>query len=480
MKWLYLCLVSLYTFSLFASELVIQPNATYGHLKLELDRPIDTSTYLYVKFALEKFRKEKAAFVVLELNTPGGEVFAAKKIAHLLHESDALYHTPVVAYINHWALSAGALLAYSCRYIAISPSASMGAAEPVMMKGESMESAPEKIRSALRAEFANTAALFGRNPLLAEAMVDQDLLLVRREGSFVSLPEEESIRPNDEIVSPKGKLLTLNAKQIEEFGLSQFQVPVSEKGLFSIPPFHELSNGSAIAFSDWKIDFFAFLSHPAVLSLLSMGLMLGLYLESHASGHGVGALIAGVCLALLLLAHSADAAIQSLDVILIILGLLLIGLEIALFSTGGIFYFLGALFLFGGLFTLGLPNLGPVHFDFSMEKWNLAAFAFYQTLGWFCATLTGALLLGIFTHKYRLSLFKRFVLEEPFNLPVPSPAWPSLGSLGEAATACRPSGKVLVQGELFEACTEMGFIDKGENVKIVGIDNGRLVIRPLD
>lgn len=480
MKWLYFCLASLQAFSLFSSELEIQPSSTYGHLKLELDRPIDTSTYLYVKFALEKFRKEKADFVVLELNTPGGEVFAAKKIAHLLHESDALYHMPVVAYINHWAISAGALLAYSCRYIAISPSASMGAAEPVMMKGDSMESAPEKIRSALRAEFANAAALFERNPFLAEAMVDQDLLLVRREGSFVSLASEENLQPGDEVISPKGKLLTLNAKQIEAFGLSQFHVPVSEQGLLAISPFNQLNPSASISFSDWKIDFFAFLFHPAVVSLLSLGLMLGIYLESNAPGHGVGALIAGVCLILLLLSHSADSAILFLDIVLIVLGILLIGLEIALFSTGGFFYFLGALSLLGGLFLIGLPNLGPVQFDFSMDRWNLAAFAFYENLGWFCATICGALLLFILTHKYRLSLFSRLVLEEP-SVPLDaSPAWPSLGSLGEAATSCRPSGKVTIDGEIFEACTEMGFIDKGESVKIVGIDNGRLVIRPLD
>ncbi len=480
MKWLYLLLASLQAFSLFASELTIQPASTYGHLKLELDRPIDTSTYLYVKFALEKFREEKASFVLLELNTPGGEVFAAKKIAHLLFESDALYHMPVVAYINHWALSAGALLAYSCRYIAISPSASMGAAEPITMKGDAMESAPEKIRSALRAEFANAAALFGRDPLLAEAMVDQDMLLVRREGKFLSLSPEEKAEIGDEVISPKGKLLTLNAKQIEEFGLSQFQAPVSQQGLLAISPFNELSSSAAIDFSDWKIDFFAFLSHPAVLSLLSMGLMLGLYLEANAPGHGVGALIAGVSLALLLLSHSADAAIQSLDVILIVSGLLLIGLEIALFSTGGFFYFLGAVFLLGGLFALGLPNLGLMEFDFSMDKWNLAAFAFYQTLGWFCATFCGALLLCLLTHKYRLSLFSRFILEEAPPSPSFSPSLPSLGTLGEAAASCRPSGMVQVDGELFEACTEIGFIDKGESVKIVGIDNGRLVIRPLD
>lgn len=475
MKWIIVC----WAFCLSAFGLELQPSSCYGHLRLELEQPIDTSTYLYVKFALKHFREKGAAFVILELNTPGGEVFAAKKIADLLYESDALHHMPIVAYINRWALSAGALLAYSCRYIAISPSASLGAAEPVIANEGAMESAPEKIRSALRAEFANAAALFDREPLLAEAMVDKDMLLVRREGKFLSLESENKIEEGDEIISAKGKLLTLHAKQIEEFGISQFQVPASQEGLLAISPFKELAPSHEISFSDWKIDFFAWLSYPAIASLLSLGLMLGLYLESSAPGHGTGAMIAAFCLGLLLLSHSADKAIDSLEVLLILLGLLLIGLELAFFSTAGVFYFLGALSLLAGLFAFGLPDLGPVHFSLSMEKWNLAAFAFYQALGWFSAMLCGAGLLCFATHKYRLRLFRSLVLDEPV-LSDPPPLWPPLGTEGEAATACRPSGKVLVRGEVFEACTEMGFIDKGEIVKIIAIDGGRVVIRPLD
>ncbi len=45
----------------------------------------------------------------------------------------------------------------------------LGAAEPVLM-GETgkLETASEKINSALRADFANRARFFDRNPLLAE------------------------------------------------------------------------------------------------------------------------------------------------------------------------------------------------------------------------------------------------------------------------------------------------------------------------
>jgi membrane-bound ClpP family serine protease len=104
-----------------------------GYLHLEKDHAIDSSTVLYVKFALDHFKKEGVKFVVLDLDTPGGEVFAAIKICEMLKNLDLQDKIPVIAYIDNWAISAGAMIAYSCRYIGITSSASMGAAEPILI-----------------------------------------------------------------------------------------------------------------------------------------------------------------------------------------------------------------------------------------------------------------------------------------------------------------------------------------------------------
>jgi len=457
-----------------------QGESPYGHLKLELDRPIDTSTYLYVKFAFNHFREKGAKFVILELNTPGGEVFAAQKIAHLLHESDALHHIPVIAYINHWALSAGAMLAYSCRYIAISPSASMGAAEPILMKSEGIESAPEKINSALRAEFANLASLFDRNPLLAEAMVDKDIFLIRREGAILKLDADDLLQKTDEIISPKGKLLTLHAVQLKDFDIASFQAPVSEKGLFAIEPFQHIPNRLEIPFSDWKIDFFAFLCHPIVLSFLSLGIMAGIYLESSLPGHGVGIAISLVSALLLFLSHSADAAIHSLEMIFLFLGIALILLELFFFSAMGFLFFGGSLLVIASSFLLGLPDFGTPHFAFSMKDWNLAAFALYRAFGWFCVTFCLSVGFSVLLQRCRGLFFRRFVLEESAPLVENPFQAPAIGSLAETLTACRPFGKVQLGENIFEAYSEISFIDKGQRVKIVAVDNERVLIRSVD
>lgn len=448
-----------------------------GYIKLEMDRAIDQSTYLYVKFALEHFRKIGSPFVILELDTPGGEVFAAQKIAHLLHESDTKHGMPVVAYLNNWAISAGAMLAYSCRYIAAAPSASMGAAEPVTMQSGSMESAPEKINSALRAEFANLASLYGRNPLLAEAMVDKDLILARREGKIVKLDNPSDFRSNsDQMISQKGKLLTLNGVQLREFEIADFAVPF-HSNLFEIAPFDEIPNPELVSYSNWKIRFFSLLTHPAVASFLMMGLMLGFYLEIQSGGFGWPACLGLTCLGLTLLSNFAVYTVEWLEIILIAVGAALLLLEVFILPTFGLAAACGILLVLGGLFAMGQPNLRQVSFSFDLSEWNLAAHSLWNGLGWLSGTLLASLGAAAFSSRVLLPRFKRLMPTE-IQTPAPINKWPEPGASGIVFATCRPAGQVLVGDAVYEAASEWGFIDKGEKVIIARIETNRVIVRP--
>ncbi len=51
-----------------------------------------------------------------------------------------------------------------------------------------------------------------------------------------------------------------------------------------------------------------------------------------------------------------------------------------------------------------------------------------------------------------------------------------LGRTGEAATALRPTGLVLIDGQRYEAQSQDGYIEAGETVKIISKDNFRVVV----
>ena len=441
-----------------------------GYLAIEKDRGIDQSTYLYVKFALEEFKKKKVPFIVLHLNTPGGEVFASMKISELLQKIDAEDHIPVVAFIDNWAISAGAMLAYSCRYIGTVKTGSMGAAEPVIAgEGGQMESASEKVNSALRAEFANLATYYGRNPWLAEAMVDKDLVLVKRKGEIIKLDAENLIRISDQIISKPGKLLTLNGQQLVGYGVADFSVA---SALTQEPFFANIPQLEYVTYENWKVTFFSILSHPLIASLLMMGIMLGIYMEVQHPVFGFAAILSLSCLSLILLSAFADHAIHWLEVIMVIVGLGLLLIEVFLIPGFGVTGVLGIILTLIGVLTLMTPRLPT----FSLS-WNFAAEEILQRL----AYLAGAV---IATAVFILTVGRRFAWKSPFVLKEPEAEvllslFPPIGAVGEAFTQLRPSGKVRIEGQLYDAISEREFIEKSTPIILLRQEGNKIVVCSL-
>lgn len=487
------------------------PN-TIGYLTIgDQTTSINESTWLYIKQGLEFYKKHPPLFILLELNTPGGELFAAEKISTALRDMDTQFNIPVVAFINRWALSAGAMIAYSCRFITVVKDGSMGAAEPITI-GESgkMEAASEKITSAVRTEFANCATFFGRNPLIAEAMVDKDILLVLREGKIMRLDQESQLRltgPHpDVVISPKGKLLTLNAEQMQQYGVADLVLPPQKlpplteeekaKGewpahkilLFHAPFFSQIPQATVKAYQmDWKTRFFVFLATPLISSLLLMGLIIGGYIELNHPGLTLPGFIAAASLFLIILSSFSLEIANWLELILLIAGLAILLIDLFLLPTFGLLGVIGVVLFFVGLFGMLLPGLKDFSFEPSTQTLNAAGHYMLERLAW----LSGAFLLSLFIlavlARYLLqefSLFHRFVLtggeqeaskgfiagENPAHFPQP-------GARGKVLASLRPTGKVQIAEEIYDAISSTGdFIDAGTSVVVVKSEENILFV----
>lgn len=484
---------------------------TIGHLTVE-DRSqgISESTWLYIKTGLDHFRKTKPAFIILELNTPGGEVFPAQKISDALKNFDTQEGIPVVAFINNWAISAGAMLTYSSRFIAITKDASMGAAEPLQMAatGETKE-ASEKVNSAIRADFANRARFFDRNPDIAEGMVDKDIILVWRDNKAVRLSAESQMRltdPNpDEIIKAKGKLLTLNADQLMRYRVADLLLlpeklpaiteeelaagkwPASKMLLFKQPFFDKMSNATIDSYRmDWKTKFFVFLASPVVSSLLMLGLMMGFYLEISSPGATLPATIAFLCLFLIILsALSLDIA-SWLEVILLITGLLIIVVDLLVLPTFGLLGIIGVIMAIGGLLGMVIPNIGSVSFDFDTNTLNAAGTAVMERLAWFSATMLVGSILILLLARYvtpSLAAWNRLVLtgreqeaSKGYVAGIEASKLPPEGSAGEVLATLRPAGKVLINNIIYDAISPGNFIEKGTPIVVTKLDGGVIIV----
>ena len=479
-----------------------------GWIKID-DRTngISQATWLYVKNALDYYKKEKPLFIVLELNTPGGELFAAQKISDALKDMDIQHNIPVVTFINNWAISAGAMLAYSSRFITAAKDASMGAAEPLTVEGGKSEVASEKVNSAIRADFANRAAFFGRNPDIAEAMVDKDVILVQREGKIIKLSNEDQIRKGvndpDIIISQKGKLLTLNASELIKYHVADLILkpeklspltaaeestgrwPAEKSLLFTYPFFQKIPNATIDEYQmDWKTRFFVLLAQPAVSSLLFLGLMVGFYMEMSTPGFGLAGTIAITCLFFIALSSFSLEIANWLELILLLAGIAIILVELFILPTFGLLGVIGIALFFAGLFGMMLPGLGEVSFEFDTKTFNAAGEVFVQRLAWLSGIMLAAMALIVVLARFMtpsLIGFKRFILagheQEGYTAVESSSNLPAIGSKGVVFATMRPAGKVLIDNLVYDATSEGMLIDKGEEVIVDRIDGGTLVVK---
>lgn len=474
---------------------------------------ISQSTWLYIKKGLEYYKEKRPSFIILELDTPGGEVFAAQKISDALKDLDIKEGIPVVAFINNWAISAGAMLVYSSRFIAVVKDASMGAAEPVYM-GEAgkLESASEKVNSALRTDFANRARFFDRNPLIAEAMVDKDIILVWRHGKVVKLDQESQIRTTgidpDVVISGKGKLLTLSADQLMEYGVAdlllmpaklpeiteqeqaQGQWPANKALLFQNPFFAKIPQATIDAYRmDWKTQFFVFLTTPFISSLLFMALIIGIYLEISQPGLSLPGMVAATSLFLIILSSFALEIGNWLELILLLTGLALLLLELFVLPSFGFVGILGIILFIVGLFGMLLPGLHSIDFEYDTKTFNAAGQYLLERLAWLGATLIMSFLMIAILARFivpKFSGFKRFVLtgheqdaskgffagEDPDTLPQP-------GTVGEVLAALRPAGKIIVNDHIYEAISTGDFIEAHEPIQVVRLEGSVIVVNRI-
>jgi len=398
------------------------------------------------------------------------------------------------------------MLAYSCRYIVAVEDASMGAAAPIFAGGGKPEEAPEKINSALRADMRNRAGFYDRNPDIAAAMVDKDIILVERFGRIVALASEEDIRREgvnpDKVLSAEGKLLTLTGDQLLRFGIAELLVvprkltPLSpeEEGsgrysgkklqLFHQPLFDEIVEPEIEVFQlDWKGNLLSLLTHPAVSSFLVLGMMLGFYMEMSTPGFGLAGSIALICLSLMLLSSFALEALGWLELILMAIGMFLVLADLLLIPTFGLLGMVGAILFLIGLVGLLVPGIESISYDFDSATVNAAGEAALERLGWIAGGIVASLIAMAVLTRYispDLAVLNRFVLkgeQEGYRSGPSHDDLPPVGSEGVAATTLRPAGKVKIEGQLFDGTSSGRFIDKGTEVEVVYHEGSHIVVQ---
>lgn len=398
----------------------------------------------YIKKAIKKAADEGASLIILELDTPGGLLSSALSIKNSIIESDI----PVLAYINKNALSAGALISLSCESIYMSDGSIIGAATPVYMKGDEIEKAGEKEISAMRAAMRSSAERNKKNVRVAEAMVDETIVLTKK---------------NDGIDLDDKTLLTLSAEEALKVNIADGKA----NSIMDIIKLRNLSENSVIKnVEEEKYDYILrFLINPVVLSaLISIGII-GVYIELKTPGFGIGGVISIIAFSIFFFAQIFVGDSGFLAPAIFFLGIVLLAIEIFVIPGFGITGILGIFGIAAGIFmSFGINNIAQA------------------TLVVFVSLISDIILIIILARF----ILKSKGFKNKMALETDTAGYHSsvsyddlLGLEGITETLFRPSGNIIIDGKKYDAITEGEFINKGAKIKVILVEGNKIVVKEV-
>ena len=418
--------------------------------EFEIKEEIDAPAWRKTKVAIEQALKDSVDLILLRLDTYGGRVDFADSIRTKILECPI----PVAVWIENNAASAGALISIACDSIYMKGGASIGAATVVNAEGTP---APEKYQSFFRSKMRATAIANGRNPNIAEAMVDPKIIidsLVDAE-TLVTFTSEEAASNGycEAIVNSKSELL--DALTFPDARVITHQVSTPEKLIL-------------------------FLISPAVSSILIMLLIGGLYFEIQSPGLGLAGLIALISAILLFTPLYLHDLMDNYEVVIILLGLLLIALEIFVVPGFGVTGVAGGVFLVGGI-ALSLIGKAPSSLGTPLPAFSDAVRAIALVL---VSCVSGFLLTFYLAKKLitqgssfgRKAMLVTTQTGERIKPNNNTSFQELIGREGEALTALRPGGKVMIEGSSYDALSKNDFIGKGSPIKVIHTSNSQLVV----
>jgi len=442
-----------------------QPAATGVVYVIPIHDEIDTALIYVIRRGLLAAEEEDAQAIIFDIDTPGGRVDAAEDILNMLRN----VKTPTYTLVNPNAISAGAIIAMATDHIYMTPGSKIGDAMPIMLgiTGDVQpmpESVEEKSVSYVAAMIRAAAQHRGHDPQLAEAMV-------RRDTEY---------KIGDEVISKKGRLLTLTNKDAERL------VGPEKRPLLSAGTVDDLDallkkigkeNCTVVELTVTAAEEIARFIESISIILLGLGL-LGLYIEFKTPGFGLPG-ITGILLLAIWFWGSHIAGLAGLeDVALFLLGVILLCVE--LFVAPGIILpgLIGAGLILASI-LMGMTQHYPGDPWYpTLPAITTSVLRFVPSL---LITMVGAMLAATFLPK--APLFNRLVLNAAIS-PRPNTTTvqensAQVGQQGVTETRLNPAGAARFGDLRLNVVSRGEFIEPDEKIVIAEAKGNRIIVERL-
>lgn len=428
-----------------AFVLTAQPKAKV--MVMEIKSEIDPRMMRYVTLALEHAEKTNADYIIVDMDTYGGVLTDAKDIVDKIMN----VKKPIWVFVNSDAASAGALISIACDSIYMAPGASIGAA--TVVEGAGGNAAPDKYQSYMRSIMRSTAETNGRDPRIAEGMVDQDLVIegVKEEGKVITFTTEEALKHGYCEAKVESIEEILKRNKIDNYEIERFKLSATEKII-------------------------AFFLNPFISGLLILVIIGGIYFELQTPGIGFPLFAAVIALVLYLVPYYLNGLAEYWEILALLAGLILLAVEIFILPGFGVAGVLGIAFTVGSLILIMLNN---DFFNFDFVPLGDIVVAMFATLG----GISGSVLL-LFLGGARLSQTRAFSRIALTDTQQAEKGYTSTthsanlqGKVGTAFTVLRPSGKVMIDDVVYDAFTRGEYLEQGDPVEVISTESSTLRVR---
>jgi len=393
------------------------------------DAPLTPLNVQRITRAIDEAEAAGDAFVLIELDTPGGLVESTEAVVKRMLAA----RVPIVVWVGPAgakAASGGFFLLIAADVAAMAPGTRTGAAKTVSGLIESAEEnrGLKKMDQDLAALARSIAARRGRDAKACEDAV------------FEARSYEESValeRKIVDLVTPtrEALLAALDGREVRRFDGTTERLATA---------------GATFVVTRFSLRhrFLETLATPILATLLLFAGLLGLYVEFTHPGVVFPGVVGALCL--LLFALTAQVLpMSTIGVLLVALGLLMFVLEIKVTSFGMLTVGGAACLLLGGFLLIDapIPELRvPLAFLVPLSA---------------AVTLVAAVAVRLAVRAQR------------------TPVAGMRGEIGTVREDLAPAGKVFVHGETWNATAGGRTIRCGERVRVLRVENLRLIVEPV-
>ena len=400
-------------------------------IAITVDGTINPASAGFINKAINKAQNENATCLLMRLNTPGGLLKSTRVIVSDIFSAKI----PVVVYVAPEGAqcgSAGVFITMAAHIAAMAPGTNIGAAHPVSQ---------QQMDTVMNAKATNDAVAFirsiaeprGRNQTWAENAVRNSVSITSSEALHEKVIDTIAVSVQELLEMIDGRTInvangttTLHTKNAT---IQELEMGFMEK-LLNI------------------------LSDPNIAYILLMIGFYGILFELYNPGSIFPGVIGGIALILGLYAlHTLPVNYAGLA--LIAFAIVLFILEIKITSHG--------LLTIGGIISLLLGSFMLIRDDVTFPVLQISKTVIITT-----AAITTLFFLFVIGAGIRAQRTKPVTGMEG-----------TIGEIGEVINSLSPSGTVLLHGELWNAETSSGVIDKGEKIKVIAMKNFKLLVEKI-